>query len=155
MGRVLFYHLTDSRLEDTLPLLLEKSLAAGYQVDIRGRDPARLDWLDEKLWLGPEEGFLPHGRAGGPHDALQPVLLTQETTLRTGTTCLMAILGAEVAPEEPDRVERCCILFDGHDEAALATARGQWKALTGAGAVAEYWAQVDGRWTRKMSTEAT
>ena len=70
MGAAYFYHLTRRPLEATLPLLLEKALAAGWRVAVRGVDAARLDRLDARLWLGPEDGFLPHGRAGGPHDAI-------------------------------------------------------------------------------------
>lgn len=153
MGRVLFYHLTDMPLEATLPLLLGKSLEAGYQVDVRGTDPERLDWLDQKLWLEPADGFLPHGLAGGPHDALQPVLLTRDASVRQATHCLMAIDGAEVAPEEPSGLQRVCILFDGHDEQAVSHARGQWRALTGAGCAADYWAQRDGRWSKQASSD--
>ena len=43
---------------------------------VRGTDAGRLDWLDQKLWAGGDDAFLPHGLAGGPHDALQPILLT-------------------------------------------------------------------------------
>lgn len=153
MGRVLFYHLTHSALEETLPLLLGKSLEAGFQVDVRGSDPGRLGWLDQKLWLGPEESFLPHGLAGGPHDALQPVLLTSAETARSTTACVMAIDGAKVAPSEPEALERVCILFDGHNEASVNIARQQWKTLTGAGCVAEYWAQDGGRWHKKMASD--
>ena len=78
MGAVYFYHLTRQPLEHTLPVLLDKARQAGWRIAVRGTDPARMDWLDEKLWLGPEDGFLPHGRAGGPHDAEQPILLTAE-----------------------------------------------------------------------------
>lgn len=155
MGRVLFYHLTQAPLESLLPALLGKSLAAGFQVDVRGTDQRKLDWLDQKLWQGPDDGFLPHGIAGGAHDALQPVLLTTETAARDGTTCLMAIDGAAVAAGEADAMERVCILFDGHDELAVSGARQQWRDLTKAGCVAEYWAQDDGRWQKKMATDST
>ncbi|WP_108263177.1 DNA polymerase III subunit chi [Mangrovicoccus ximenensis] len=64
----------------------------------------------------------------------------------------MAIDAAEVSAEEAARMERVCILFDGNDEMQLTAARGQWRALTGAGTVAEYWAQDDGRWARRMTT---
>lgn len=151
----MFYHLTDSPLEVTLPLLLAKSLQAGFQVDLRGPDRDRLEALDKQLWQGPEEGFLPHGLAGGPHDAIQPVLLTTATTARKGTNCVMAIDGAEVTPEEPAGLERLCILFADGDAQAKTTAREQWRYLTGAGCTAEYWAQDDGHWTRKMTTEKT
>ncbi|MGR3699271.1 MAG: DNA polymerase III subunit chi [Roseovarius sp.] len=149
MGAVYFYHLTRQPLEATLPMLLEKSLGAGWRVAVRGRDAARLVWLDERLWLGPEDGFLPHGIAGGPHDADQPVLLTTQSACPNGAVCVMAIDGAEVRAEEVQTLERVCILFDGNDDAAVQVARGQWKALTGAGCAAQYWSEAGGRWEKK------
>ena len=148
MGAAYFYHLTRAPLEETLPILLEKSLSAGWRVAVRGRDAARLDWLDRQLWLGPEERFLPHGIAGGPQDADQPVLLTLDGAAND-PACLMAVDGAEVAAEEVQRLERVCILFDGHDGDAVAQARLQWKALTGAGCAAQYWSEESGRWEKK------
>ena len=99
--------------------------------------------------MGPEDGFLPHGQAGGKHDALQPVLLTVQEVLPNDPACLMAVDGAGVAPEEVNRLERVCILFDGHDGMALDAARGQWRALTGAGCKAQYWSEESGRWEKK------
>ena len=95
MGAAYFYHLTQRPLEATLPVLLEKSLSAGWRVVVRGTSPGRMDWLDQRLWLGPEEGFLPHGLSGGPHDALQPVLLTTGAAMPNDASCLMAVDGAE------------------------------------------------------------
>ena len=152
MGAAYFYHLTQRPLEATLPLLLEKSLAAGWRVAVRGTDPGRMDWLDQRLWMGPEDGFLPHGQAGGKHDALQPVLLTVQEALPNDPACLMAVDGAGVAPEEVNRLERVCILFDGHDGMALDAARGQWRALTGAGCKAQYWSEESGRWEKKAES---
>ncbi|MFD1343435.1 DNA polymerase III subunit chi [Litorisediminicola beolgyonensis] len=148
MGAAYFYHLTRAPLDETLRLLLGKSLQAGWRVALRAPDPARLDWLDQALWLGPEDGFLPHGIAGGPHDAAQPILLTTGEA-RNDPACLMAVDGAGVDAGEVARLERVCILFDGHDEAAVAQARTQWKALTGAGAAAQYWSEASGRWEKK------
>lgn len=153
MGAVYFYHLTRQPLERTLPMLLEKARGAGWRVLVRGTDAARLDWLDEKLWLGPEEGFLAHGRAGGPHDAIQPVLLTEaDGAAANAAQCLMSVDGAEVTSEEVTTYERACILFDGNDEAATAYARTQWKALTDAGCAAQYWSEESGRWEKKAET---
>jgi DNA polymerase-3 subunit chi len=149
MGAAYFYHLTRQPLERTLPMLLDKARAAGWRVAVRGRDPARLDRLDLRLWEGPEDGFLPHGRAGGPHDALQPVLLTTGTERPNGAVCVMAVDGAEVMPEEVQALERVCILFDGNDGAAVEAARGQWRALTGAGCAAQYWSEASGKWEKK------
>ena len=61
----------------------------------------------------------------------------------------MSVAGADVTAVEVAALERVCILFDGHDGAALDQARGQWKALTDAGCSAQYWAQEGGRWTKK------
>ena len=149
MGAAYFYHLTRAPLEVTLPMLLAKARGAGWRVAVRGRDAARMDWLDERLWLGPEDGFLPHGRAGRPHEADQPILLTTGTALPNGAVCLMAVDGAEVTPDEVSRLERVCVLFDGNDADALNIARGQWKALTGAGCAAQYWSEESGRWEKK------
>jgi DNA polymerase-3 subunit chi len=149
MGAAFFYHLTRKPLEVTLPMLLDKARGAGWRVAVRGREAARMDWLDEKLWLGPEDGFLPHGRAGQPYEADQPILLTTEAALPNGAVCLMSVDGAEVAAEEVQALERVCVLFDGNDEAAVQVARDQWKTLTRAGCQAQYWSESSGRWEKK------
>jgi DNA polymerase-3 subunit chi len=46
--------------------------------------------------------------------------------------------------------ERCAVLFDGNDEAALAAARAQWAGLKDAGHDLTYWQQSDeGRWEKR------
>lgn len=151
MGAAYFYHLTRRPMDETLGALLAKARAAGWRVAVRGPDLARLEWLDEKLWLGPEDGFLPHGLAGGPHDGDQPILLTQSAAANN-PACVISIDGADVAPDEVRRLERVCILFDGTDEAAVQHARGQWSALTGAGCEAQYWSEASGRWEKMAGT---
>ncbi|PAU96635.1 DNA polymerase III subunit chi [Paracoccus salipaludis] len=147
MGNALFYHLTRSTPEALVPSLIARSRAAGWRVELRGMDAARMARLDDLLWQG--DGFLPHGLAGGPHDAMQPVLLTVAGQTAAGADCLIAIDGAEVGPAECTAAQRVCIVFDGNDEGALNVARGQWKTLTGAGVPAEYWSEAGGRWERK------
>ena len=151
MGAVYFYHLTRSAAEQALAMLIERSLAAGWRVAVRLRETARAEWLDQKLWLGAEDGFLAHGLAGGPHDALQPVLLTTGA-VPEGVQCLMALDGAEVTAAEGAALERACVIFDGNDEASVAAARAQWKALTAAGLAAQYWSEESGRWQKKAET---
>lgn len=148
MGAVYFYHLTRTPLEQTLPVLLEKSLALGWRIEVRGRERAMMEHLDAQLWLGPEERFLPHGLAGGPHDADQPVLLTSGEGAANRPSCVMSVDGAEVTAHEVQVLERVCILFDGQDGAAVAHARAQWRLLTGAGCAAQYWSQESGRWEK-------
>jgi DNA polymerase-3 subunit chi len=148
LGNALFYHLTRSPAENLLPVLIGKSLQAGWRVELRGMQPERMERLDLHLWQG--DGFLPHGLAGGAHDARQPVLLTLPGQVAANApSCLMALDGVEVETAELATLERTCIIFDGGDAAALNRARDQWKALTAAGVTAEYWSEESGRWERK------
>ncbi|KPU84632.1 DNA polymerase III subunit chi [Marinosulfonomonas sp. PRT-SC04] len=149
MGAAYFYQLTHAPLEAVLPMLLEKSVAAGWQVMVLGSDDNRMKWLDEKLWMGRDDGFLPHGLAGGAHDAAQPILLTTTGSTANNPTCILAVDGADVTADQVTEMQRVSILFDGNDEVALAHARGQWKALTDAGCSAQYWSQESGHWEKK------
>jgi len=149
MGEAFFYHLTASPVEDTLTMLLGKCLGAGWRVAVRGTRDETLERLDQRLWTHPPDGFLPHGLAGGPHDSDQPVLLTTQPDLPNAAQCVISIDGAPVEPGEVSALARVCIVFDGHDNMALERARAQWKAITRAGCVAQYWAQEDGRWRKK------
>lgn len=152
MSSVFFYHLTESPLGDVLPVLISKARQAGWRICLRGRNPLMMQQLDQRLWTGDPNGFLPHGLAGGPHDADQPVLLTVDAGMPNGAQCLMSVDGADVDPGEVAGLERAMILFDGFDPDAVAHARTQWKAVTGAGVAAQYWAQEDGRWVKKAES---
>ncbi|MBL8561709.1 MAG: DNA polymerase III subunit chi [Gemmobacter sp.] len=148
---VLFYHITQSSVEVTARTLLEKALGAGWRVMLRGGDLARLDWLDQWLWLNPEDGFLPHALAGGPQDADQPVLLGTGPIVNDAKG-LMLIDGAEPLPGEAAALERVWVLFDGQNEAAVNEARGLWKAVVAENLPAQYWSEETGRWVMKTAS---
>ena len=152
MSAAYFYHLTRRPLEVTLPSLLAKSLQAGWRVYVRGGDRERLKWLDEKLWLGSDDSFLPHGLEGGDHDADQPILLGASTIFANGAACLISIDGAKIDPSEVAANERVCVIFDGNDQDALGVARTQWKTLTDAGCSAQYWSEESGNWQKKAES---
>ncbi|WOI55201.1 DNA polymerase III subunit chi [Palleronia sp. LCG004] len=149
MGAAYFYHLTQRPLEVVLPQLLERARGAGWRVLVRGGNEVRLDQIDIALWTYGEASFLPHGRAGGPHDDAQPILIAPPGDLPEGIACLMSVDGADVSAEEVERLDRVCILFDGTDHGALEKARSQWRALTKAGASAQYWSEETGKWEKK------
>lgn len=144
-----FYHLTQDPLETLLPVLIGKAFESGLRVALRGTARERMEALDRALWLG--DGFLPHGLAGGPHDAEQPALLCWDATpapeLPNRPGCLIALDAAPVEAGEAQVLERLCIVFDGLDPVAVDAARARWRALTGAGIAAEYWSRSSGRWT--------
>lgn len=148
MAQAMFYHLTRSTVDDTARMLLSRALGQGWRVMLRGTAAERLDWLDQKLWLGPEEDFLPHGREGGPHDADQPVLLGLGPAVNSANA-LCLIDGARATLDEARAMDRLWLLFDGADEANVAAARSEWKRLTDAGVPAQYWSEVSGRWQLK------
>jgi DNA polymerase-3 subunit chi len=152
MGAAYFYHLTRAPLEVTLPILLGKARGAGWRIAVRGIDLKYMEWLDEKLWLGPDDGFLAHGLAGGAHKSDQPILLGVEQKTANDPACIMTIGGADITAAEVEALERVCVLFDGNDPDAVDVARGQWKTLKDAGCKAQYWSEASGRWEKKAET---
>lgn len=148
MAEVLFYHLTQTPLERTLPDLLEKSLQRGWRVLVKGGNADRLAFLDDKLWTYRDDSFLPHGVAGAGAEH-QPIYLTIGEEEPNDANILFLVDGASYPFEKMDGFERVCVLFDGNDADALNAAREDWKATATAKLPAKYWAQEDGRWTQK------
>ena len=150
MAEAVFYQLMGAVPETVLPQLLDRLLAQGWRVELRGTERARMERLDLRLW-GPGDDFRPHGLMGGPHDARQPVLLTWgEGT--GGREALVALDGAPLTEAEALAAARVCVLFDGEDEAALGAARAQWRALTAAGIPARYFERAAGAWTLRAES---
>lgn len=149
MAEVLFYHLTATPLEATLPDLLERSLGRNWRVLVRCGSEQGMAMLDERLWTWSDASFLPHGTSRTGHAALQPVYLTLGDENPNAANVLMLVDGARATPAEMAGFERACLLFDGHDEHAVTAARGDWRAVTAAGLPAKYWAQEQGRWVLK------
>jgi DNA polymerase III subunit chi len=143
----LFYHLTRSTADDLIRTLLTRALAQGWRVMVRGTNDANLVRLDTRLWTVPEDGFLPHGLAGGPHDADQPVLLGQGAPANAAQGVIL-IDGATATPDEANALARLWVVFDGADDAAVTQARALWRNLTDAGVAAEYWSEDSGRWAK-------
>ena len=50
MGAAFFYHLTQTSLENTLPMLIAKSREKGWRIEVRGQDADRMAQLDVALW---------------------------------------------------------------------------------------------------------
>lgn len=148
MAEALFYHLTESTLEEALPALLEKSLERGWRAVVQVGGPERRDALDQLLWTYRDDSFLAHGVEHDAHPGRQPVILTCGEANPNGAQVRFLVDGA--AAPALDGYERAVFMFDGHDEAQLARARGDWKAVKAAGHAATYWQQTPGRrWERK------
>ena len=144
---VWFYHLERSPLEQVLPELLERTLARGWKALVRTGQPERVEHLDGWLWSWRDDSFLPHGTADEPMADRQPVLLTTALENPNAAEALFLIDGAE--PGDVSGHERCILIFDGRDDAALKTARGRWKTFKDAGLSVSYWKQgVERGWEK-------
>jgi DNA polymerase III subunit chi len=146
-GEVWFYHLERSTLDQVLPELLDRTLQRGWRARVRVADEDQRRDIDERLWTWREDSFLAHGLAEEPHAERQPILLTADDANLNGSQALFIVGQSDMSLTE--EFERCFIIFDGRDEAALTTARARWKALKDQGANLAYWKQSDeGRWEK-------
>lgn len=148
MTEIRFYHLTQRALEDVLPVMLERTLARdGKHAVVVAGSPERVAHLDAHLWTYNDRSFLPHGSKADGFAERQPVWLTDTDENPNGAKVLFLTDGAAADIGGYDLV---CELFDGRDEAAVATARQRWRDHSAAGHELTYWQQTDnGGWEKK------
>ena len=148
MAEVLFYHLTESTLEDALPGLLERSLQRGWKAVVQTGSEERRGALDAHLWTFRDDSFLAHGSDREAHASDQPVVLTVGEGNLNAAEIRFLVDGA--SPPDIAPYQRAVFLFDGHDAAQLEGARAHWKTMKAAGHTVTYWQQTpDRRWERK------
>ena len=144
---VWFYHLERTSLDQALPELLEKTLARGWRALVRSTARERVEHLDGWLWSYRDDSFLPHGADDEPLSERQPVLITTAMGNPNAADALFLIDGAEAG--DLSGYERCVLLFDGRDEAAVAAARGRWSGFKAGGCAVSYWRQGETSGWRK------
>ncbi|PSJ61225.1 DNA polymerase III subunit chi [Pseudaminobacter soli (ex Li et al. 2025)] len=148
MAEVLFYHLTESTLEEALPALLEKSVQRGWRVVLQTGTEERRDALDAHLWTFRDDSFLAHATDREAYPEEQPVLLTTGQGNANQARIRFMVDGA--VPPDLGAYERAVFMFDGHDASQLEAARGQWKQMKAGGHSVTYWQQTpERRWERK------
>lgn len=149
MTEALFYHLERASLESVLPGLLEKTLERGWRAVVRCGTRATVERLDEALWTYSDDSFLPHA-ADRERSEAQPVFLTDGADVPNGANVLFLVDNAAAEPSSLAAFTRCVTIFDGGDEAAVASARTVWKEIRAAGHDATYWKQSpQGRWEKQ------
>ncbi|WP_429588550.1 DNA polymerase III subunit chi [Sphingomonas zeicaulis] len=140
-----FYHLTARPVEAVLPRIADRVLESGARLLVVSADEAQRERIDGALWTQDKESFLPHGLAGGDHDADQPVLIGADVAAANGASHVALVDGEwRDAALDFDRA------FHFFDEASIAVARTAWRALSGReGIEPRYWKQNEqGRWER-------
>jgi DNA polymerase-3 subunit chi len=147
MTDVRFYHLTRSRLEAVLPVMLEKTLERKQRAVVMAGSQERVEALTGHLWTWQDRGFLPHGSEKDGFAEDQPVWLTARDENPNGAQVLFLTDGA--TSERLAAYDVCAILFDGADEAAVAAARESWRAYKAAGHEVTYWQQGEGGWDKQ------
>lgn len=153
MGDVNFYHLTQRSVDSAIAPLLQKSQQVGWRVVVRSVTSDFADWLDDRLWQqGADHEFAPHGRAGGPHDDMQPVLLCEDDT--TVADCIMLVEGAQIDLAQAQAASRVCVLFQADNDAHMNSARQLWIQLAGQGVALKYFSEETGAWALKMEKPA-
>jgi DNA polymerase-3 subunit chi len=150
MTEVSFYHLQKSRLEDALPVLLEKTLGVGKRALVKVGSDARAEQLNFVLWDFQQGAWLPHGTTKDGRGEDQPIWVTAVDENPNGATFLF--LGDGACSSDISTFERCFELFDGNDAARLAIARARWKSYKDAGHSLKYLQQTDrGVWQEKVT----
>ncbi len=137
-----FYQLGSTPPEQVIASIADKLLAQDSRLIVIAGDEGLLARLDRMLWDQGATSFLPHGLAGGPDDARQPILLTTSPDAPNLARNLLIADGQW--REAALAYDRVFYLFD---DATLEGARLAWKLLSGREGVARrYWAQLDGKW---------
>jgi DNA polymerase-3 subunit chi len=150
MPEIWFYQLQRRALDQVLPNLIERTLQRGWRGVVQATTQERLAALDDLLWSYAEDSFLPHGAAGDGDPQWQTVWLTLGPDNPNGAQIRFLVEGATVEPFAEQNYERLVLLFDGRDEAALASAREQWKLLRQRKAQLSYWAETEeGGWKQQ------
>ena len=140
--RVDFYQLSRDPAEAVIPVLAANTHKAGERLLVVSGDDDQLAAVSKALWSHTPDSFLAHGAAGGPHDARQPVLLSDHAEAANGAR--FVILADGLWRDGADRFERVFLLFG---EAALDGARACWRMLGERDdAERKFWVQDGGKW---------
>ena len=149
MTEIRFYHLTRGTLEETLPVMLDRTIGRdGRRAVVVARSNDRVEALNRHLWVYDDRTFLAHGSREDGFAEDQPVWLTDRDENPNGATVLFLTDGADSS--NPMAYELVCELFDGNDGQAVEEARARWRRYKESGLDPVYYQQKDrGGWEKK------
>ncbi len=148
MTDIAFYHLERSTLEQALPKLLEKTLAAGKRALVLAGSDQRVEALNDLMWSYDQDSWVPHGSAKDGNADRQPIWFSVSDENLNSAEFLFLTDGA--GTEAVGDFERCFELFDGNNPESVANARVRFKAYKDTGYELSYFQQTaSGGWQKK------
>ena len=116
-------------------------------------DDAALKAMSDALWTNNPDGFLPHGSARDGHEKDQPIYLSLADENPNGADVLCVLDGS--LPTSAASYTKVLDVFDGADDAAVASARTRWAHYKTQGFNLQYVKQQPGGgWKVEMTHSA-
>jgi DNA polymerase III subunit chi len=137
-----FYQLTRDPAEQVIPAIAQKILDGGGRLLVVSQDAAQLDEVSAALWGFKADSFLAHAKVGQGDDAVQPILLSDDSVSANGAR--FVVLADGVWREAALQFDRAFYLFAPD---ATGDARAAWRTLAENPDVErKYWKQDGGKW---------
>ena len=146
MARVDFYRLTRDPVERVLPVLATRILSAGDRLLVVAASAMQRQAIDEALWTLQPASFLPHGAAGSPDEAIEPILIAGTLDPAPANGARLVALADGEWRDEALGFDRVFLLFDN---SRIDDARATWRTLAARDDVDNrFWKQDEnGRWS--------
>jgi DNA polymerase-3 subunit chi len=150
MTDISFYQVlngTPGAVDATVPMLLEKVIAAGHKVVIRCPSEDRMERLNQTLWTYKESSFLPHGSKNDGHQNAQPIFITDEVSEAPNDADILLLVSGAEAPDFSNYA-RVLDMFEASD-IQKNNARKRWSSYKEKGYPLAYFSHEDGKWNKK------
>ena len=146
MPRVDFYRLTRDPVERVLPALASRILGNGDRLLIVAGPAMQRQAIDEALWTIQPASFLPHGAAGSPDEAIEPILIAGTLDPAPANGARLVALADGEWRDDALGFDRVFLLFDN---SRIDDARALWRSLAARDDVDNrFWKQDEsGRWS--------
>ncbi|MGB3846164.1 MAG: DNA polymerase III subunit chi [Sphingopyxis sp.] len=146
MPRVDFYRLTRDPVERVLPAIATRILGNGDRLLVVAGPAMQRQAIDEALWSLVPASFLPHGAAGSPDEAIEPILLSGTLDAAPPNGARLVALADGEWREDALGFDRAFLFFDN---SRIDEARATWRALAACEEVDNrFWKQDEnGRWS--------
>ena len=146
MPRVDFYRLTRDPVERVLPAIAARVLANGDRLLVVAAPAMQRQSIDDALWTLQPASFLPHGHAGSPDAAIEPILISGTFDAAVANGAPHVALADGEWRDGALGFDRSFLMFDN---SRIDDARTLWRTLAARDDVDNrFWKQDEnGRWS--------